>query len=216
MSKFSGQFTTARKRLVSVSLAGIGVGVALLTYGAGLLYVLLAAYGTAAILYVASVLLDVLRLNAAQTAGHALRENPGRTTVDAFLLAASVASLVAVGILVFKASNETGSGRIGDTIFALISVIISWGVVHTLFLLRYARLYYGDPEGGVDFNQTAKPRYIDFAYLAFTIGMTFQVSDTVIKSQEIRANVLKQALLSYVFGTVIIASTINVIVGLSS
>jgi len=98
----------------------------------------------------------------------------------------------------------------------LVSVVVSWAVVHTLFLLKYARLYYGTPEGGVDFTGHGRPQYSDFAYLAFTIGMTFQVSDTSLQTKELRATVLKQALLSYVFGTVIIATTINTVVSLSS
>jgi uncharacterized membrane protein len=67
----------------------------------------------------------------------------------------------------------------------------------------------------VDFNQDDPPRYADFAYLAFTIGMTFQVSDTDLKTTEIRATALRHALLSYLFGSVILAATINLIAGLA-
>jgi hypothetical protein len=80
---------------------------------------------------------------------------------------------------------------------SLASVVLSWAVVHTVFTLRYARLYYLGPDGGVDFNDESKPRYSDFAYLAFTIGMTFQVSDTALCSNEIRRTALRHALLSY-------------------
>src|SRR5215210_5268718 len=111
------------------------------------------------------------------------------------LLSASVISLV------------TGLG--------IVSVVLAWGMVHTVFTLRYARLYYGRPKGGIEFNQDEPPRYSDFAYLAFTVGMTFQVSDTNLKTEQIRATVLRQGLLSYMFGTVIIATTINLIAGLT-
>ena len=69
--------------------------------------------------------------------------------------------------------------------------------------------------GGVDFNEDRRPRYSDFAYLAFTIGMTFQVSDTDLTSKAMRTTALRHALLSYVFGTAIIATTINLIAGLT-
>jgi uncharacterized membrane protein len=88
--------------------------------------------------------------------------------------------------------------------------------VHTLFTLRYAELYYTGPDGGVDFNEGNPPRYVDFAYLAFTIGMTFQVSDTDIRAYPIRATALRHALLSYLFGAVVLASTVNLLAGLSS
>jgi uncharacterized membrane protein len=69
--------------------------------------------------------------------------------------------------------------------------------------------------GGVDFNAEGAPCYIDFAYLALTIGMTFQVSDTNLKTTNIRRTALRHALLSYAFGTLIIATTINLIAGLT-
>jgi uncharacterized membrane protein len=94
------------------------------------------------------------------------------------------------------------------------SVIISWAVVHTIFTLRYARLYYLDVDGGVDFHQLGAPRFSDFAYMAFTIGMTFQVSDTEVNTPTFRAYILRHALLSYLFGTVIVALTINLLAGL--
>jgi uncharacterized membrane protein len=98
---------------------------------------------------------------------------------------------------------------------AAASVALSWLLIHTLFTLAYARLYHrGDT--GISFNQTDPPRYTDFAYLAFTIGMTFQVSDTAIGSSAIRAAALRHALLSYLFGAVILATTVNFVVSLST
>jgi uncharacterized membrane protein len=76
-------------------------------------------------------------------------------------------------------------------------------------------LYYGQPEGGINFNEQASPDYKDFAYLAFTLGMTFQVSDTDLQTKTIRGTALRQSLLAYLFGTVIIATTINTLASLS-
>ena len=56
--------------------------------------------------------------------------------------------------------------------------------------------------------------YLDFAYVAFTVGMTFQVSDTDISQRALRSLVLRHALLAYLFGTVIVGLTINVVAGL--
>ena len=97
------------------------------------------------------------------------------------------------------------------------SVAAAWLVVHTLFTLRYARLYYLGDDGGVDFNQPDyQPTYRDFAYLAFTIGMTYQVSDTDLTTKDMRRAALRHAILSYVFGTAIIAMTINIVAGIAS
>ena len=81
--------------------------------------------------------------------------------------------------------------------------------------MRYAQLYYRGKEGGVDFNQEEPPKYSDFAYLSFTLGMTFQVSDTNVGNSVIRQTVLRHSLLSYLFGSVILATTVNLIAGLT-
>ena len=107
-------------------------------------------------------------------------------------------------------SGSSSLWRIG---FGLISIVLSWAVVHTLYTLRYAALYYADQEGGIDFS-SGRPVFTDFAYLAFTIGMTYQVSDTTLKTSAIRKIALQHALLSFIFGTAIIATTINFVAGL--
>ena len=85
--------------------------------------------------------------------------------------------------------------------------------MHTVFALRYAHIYYTEPEGGIDFKTKGgeRPDYVDFAYTAFTVGMTFQVSDTDITRREIRRTVLRHALLSFLFGAVIVASAVNIV-----
>jgi uncharacterized membrane protein len=88
---------------------------------------------------------------------------------------------------------------------------LAWALVHTIFTLRYARSFYSNPVGGIDFNEDDPPTYLDFAYLALTIGMTFQVSDTNLTTKGIRRVALAHALLSYLFGAVILALVINVV-----
>jgi uncharacterized membrane protein len=82
--------------------------------------------------------------------------------------------------------------------------------------LRYAHLYYIEPADGVDFGGAVAgpPDYRDFAYLAFTIGMTYQVSDTSLRSRRIRHDVLVQALFSYIYGVAIVAAGVNIVAGL--
>lgn len=96
---------------------------------------------------------------------------------------------------------------------AALTVALSWWLVHTIFTLRYARLFYA-VGGGIEFHQDEQPSYWDFAYVAFTIGMTFQASDTNLTSAPLRATALRQALLAYLFGVVVVAMTINVVAGL--
>jgi uncharacterized membrane protein len=175
----------------------------------------LVGWDVAAAFYLARLWLLLWRLDPGGTKAVALADDPGRAVADLVLTAASVASLVAVALVVVRAGNSSGGEAIGLAGFGLASVFASWAVVHATYTLRYARLYYGDVPGGVDFNTTEPPQYSDFAYLSFSVGMTFQVSDTSLETKEFRATVLRQSLLSYFFGAVVIGATINLVAGLA-
>jgi uncharacterized membrane protein len=166
---------------------------------------------------------DIRRMDAAATEAHATREDPTRGLTRVIVLAASVASLAGVGLLLAQASSAQGAAQDLVAMLGVASVAVSWFVVHTLFTLHYALLYYGSDDGersgshsGVDFNQREPPRYTDFAYLAFTVGMTFQVSDTPLTTHQVRVAALRHALLSYLFGSLILAATVNLVASLAS
>jgi uncharacterized membrane protein len=177
---------------------------------------LLVGWDVATIMYLSWIWPAILRRGADDTARRARITDPNRAVTDVLLLSAAVTSLVAVGFVLGRAAQSSGTAELVHVGLGLASVVLSWAMVHTVFTLRYARLYYAEPVGGVDFNEPDAPTYSDFAYLAFTIGMTFQVSDTSLRSKEIRRTALRHALLSYLFGTGILATTINLVASLSS
>jgi uncharacterized membrane protein len=159
--------------------------------------------------------LIVLGMDADQTRGWVTREDPTRWVSDVVILSASVASLGGVAYVV-AAGSHTGARAIEAAVVGILTVGASWFAVHTLFTVHYARLYYSDEPGGINFHDPEQPRFRDFAYVAFTVGMTYQVSDTEIGLTSIRGTVLRHALLSYLLGAVILAVTINLIAGLGS
>lgn len=200
-------------QLVVVGLVGVAAGVVTSVLYAPMLAPL-AGWDAAAAAYLILVWSTVLPLDADGTARLARREDPSRPARDLLLLSACLASLIAIGFLLVG-REPTGLGESGHIGLAGVSILVSWATVHTIFTARYARHYYTEPAGGIDFHQKDPPRYSDFAYVAFTIGVTFQVSDTNLTNAEIRAIALRHALLSYLFGTVIIGATINLIAGLA-
>ena len=211
-----GALTASARTQVIVSCAvGLVVGVILALVTASELAIL-AGWDVAAAVYIAWVWITIWPLGPERTGRLAEFEDPTRAAADILVLSAAVASLIAVGFVLGGAAKTTGAEQLMRLILGVGSVALSWGLVHTVFTLRYAWLYYTGPDGGVDFNQRTPPTYGDFAYLAFTIGMTFQVSDTDLQTAEIRRTALRHALLSYVFGTGILATTINLIVNLTS
>lgn len=192
-------------------LGGVSVAVA----GAAR-YAPAVGWDVAAVIFLGWVWFTVWPMSAQATAAHATREDPTRAGTDLIMLSAAVVSLAAVGFFLLQASSAKGSAQDALAGTGVATVALSWLLVHTVFTLRYARLYYTGRDGGIDFNQDSPPRYSDFAYLAFTLGMTFQVSDTDLKTPTIRATALRQALLSYLFGAVILAATVNLVAGLGS
>jgi uncharacterized membrane protein len=208
-----GSGPAAATRVAAAVAAGAGAGVLASVLG-GWQIATLVGWDVAAVVYVAWTWTTIWRRDPAATAQLALREDPRRATADALLLVASVASVLAIALVITAGGAGSPGARDVRAALAVASVALSWTVVQTVFTSRYARLYYSHPAGGIDFNQEAPPRYSDFAYLAFTVGMTFQVSDTDLQTSAVRATALRHALLSYLLGAVILATTINLISGL--
>ena len=175
----------------------------------------LAGWIVAAGVYVAWTQFILREMDAEQTCRWVTREDPTRWVADVVVLSASIASLVGVGYVV-AAGSRSSANAIEAAIVGILTVGASWFAVHTLFTVHYARLYYSDDPGGINFHDPEPPRFRDFAYLAYTVGMTYQVSDTEIGLTSIRATVLRHALLSYLLGAVVLAVTINLIAGLGS
>lgn len=199
-------------RILAAAIAGVVVGIVV---GVGFRTVSVAptaGWIAFTLVFLATTWHQVGRMDARTTASHATREDPTVHAGDVILTIASIASLGGVALLLLSSSQ---GGKILDPALAVTSVALSWFLVHTLYTLKYAALYYTGSDGGVDFNQKTDPDYGDFGYLAFTLGMTYQVSDTSINSRDIRHTALRHGLLSYLLGAVVLASTINLLAGLA-
>jgi len=205
--------TPATKRAIAGLVGGVVAGALALVPGASWSVAALIAMDAASLIFVIQVWFAVAGLDAAETERVAGPEDESPLAAEVVLLAAGVASLLAVVFTIAEAGNEGAPQRGLLTVLAIVSVALAWTAVHTVFILRYARLYYSPPNGGIDFHGE-NPDYKDFAYLGLTIGMTYQVSDTDLAGKRIRHVALRHALLSYVFGTVIVATTISSVAAL--
>jgi uncharacterized membrane protein len=149
-------------------------------------------------------------------------QDSSRTFIFLFVIAASVISMVAIVFLLKSAKGHSGRSVSEHILLAIGAVIVSWWLVHTIFTMRYAHMYYdtdtddGKPKkiGGLIFPEEIEPDYLDFVYFSFVVGMTFQVSDVEISSRAIRRWAWFHGLLSFAFNTAIVALSINVISGL--
>jgi uncharacterized membrane protein len=137
-------------------------------------------------------------------------------STDSWVMFAAIGSLAAVVMAEIRSNTRQDSIAVALTLLSVLAVILSWALVNTVFALKYARLYYVDEpdSGGIEFRCTDPPTYADFAYLAFTIGMSYAVSDTEVTQTRIRKVIIGHALLSYLFGTGILAVGIGILTNL--
>ncbi|GAB1511301.1 DUF1345 domain-containing protein [Actinophytocola sp. KF-1] len=146
-------------------------------------------------------------MDAAATRRNSRREDLRPAVEEGAVVVVACCGLAGIVVLLVLGNSQAAAA------VALAGVFVSWAALHLMYATRYAHLYYLAPEGGVDFNSGAPPSYRDFLYFSYNLGMTYQVSDTAVSSTTIRAVVLRHALLSYVFGASVLATTINLVVG---
>ncbi|MFP3578528.1 DUF1345 domain-containing protein [Arthrobacter sp. SIMBA_036] len=213
-SRFRALAHKSLVRLVVMVVVGLAVALAVGSFGAWA-YAPALGWAAASLTYLIWVWSAIHGLDAERTATHARarEEDPGRVWSDILVLVAAMGSFGGVALILLEAASAQGGLKAAIIALALGSVILSWLLVHTLFTLRYATLYYRD-SSGVDFNKHRPPCYKDFAYLSFTIGMTFQVSDTDLTTDAVRYTALRHALLAYLLGAIVLATVINLVSGL--
>ena len=146
-------------------------------------------------------------------------QDSGRTAIFIFVVVAACASVFAVAAELGTAKGLNAARFGGHIVFCLLTVLSSWLLVHTVFALRYAHVYYesaedGKRSGGLNFPDEETPDYLDFAYFSFVIGMTSQVSDVSISSSRLRRLALLHGLISFAFNLSILGLCINMISGL--
>lgn len=160
----------------------------------------------------------LMRLDGAATRRRAAAEDPGPLGVDSAILGACAMSLIGVGALLFGGAGAVGAGRVGDAVVAmlvLLAVISAWAMMHFVFAVRYAAMYYRaeavDGSWIIDFNGAGDPPFVDFLYFSGTIGVSYAVSDTDVSSSAMRSVLIVHAVLSFFLSTVVLASTVNLV-----
>lgn len=193
------------------AIVGLIVGTIFLVVSGRLMPSVLAGWAALALTFVVSMVWTLWPLGPQQTASRARREEPSRTLTHTVALVAAVLSLVGVLIVIASGNQED---RIASIVVAVLAALSSWAMIHVLYALHYARLYYGDPKGGIDYHQQEDPQYSDFFYTGFAVGMSYAISDTDLASSTMRRSAFAHSLLAYVFGAMILAALINLIAGL--
>ena len=150
----------------------------------------------------------------------AKKQDDSRVIIFIIILVATAISMLSIIQMLINGPAKN-LNNVMSLIIEVSCMTLSWCLVHTVFSIRYAHLYYSNhrdnPDahaGGLEFPKEEKPDFIDFAYYSFTLGMTFQVSDVSITSRKLRRLTLLHSVFSFAFNAAIIAFTVNVISGL--
>jgi uncharacterized membrane protein len=214
--RWLGWHAPALRRTVIVGSVGLLVAFVLMWFVPWGIAVV-AGWDAAALTFLVTVWSIIVRADSGHVVQLAKREDETRGSATVLLLGASVASLLGVGFALVLAGRHSGPLRVLLVGVAVLTVMLSWTVVNTVFTLRYADQTAGSGDAGISFEDadgSEGPTYRDFAYVAFTIGMCYQVSDTTVRDRRIRRTVLSHAFLSYVFGVAIVGGSVNLIAGL--
>jgi uncharacterized membrane protein len=214
--RWFGWHAPAMRRALTAFIAGLIVAVVLLPFVAWGL-ALVAGWDAVALTVLLAIWPVIIRADSSLAPRLAAREDETEGSARALLVGASVASLLGAGYATHLAESASGAPRVPLIGVAVLTVMLSWTVINTVYTLRYADQHFRSKPGGIEFgtdDDQQHPGYRDFAYVAFTIGMCYQVSDTTLRNPLVRRTALAHAILSYVFGVVIIAGSVNLISGL--
>ncbi len=213
MSPRLAQQVSARRRMYVCAAEGVGVG-AVIALFAPWQFASLVGWCFAAAVLLMWITGEIRHADAERTRAWAAPEDNSHRGSGIVITVAAVVSLVGTALGLVKARQVDQPWQTLLTVASVLTVTLSWCVVHTMYGLRYAHLYYRERPGGIDFHdEDGAPDYGDFMYLAFTVGMSFAVSDPDITERSIRRVVTEHALVSYLFGAVIVGLTINVMAG---
>jgi uncharacterized membrane protein len=204
---------TIRRRLLAALLVGALATLLPLGPADGLLPRLLVGFIVAGVAFAAPLLAHLLRHDAPATRQKVEGRDGDRAWYDVVVIVVGLASLAGVAVLLIGGSSK-GSAQVIDAVIGLVAVAVGWLCVHTVYVLRYARLYYATASPPIDFNQAEDPTFSDFAYFSFGLGMAYQVSDTNLTSSDVRRVVLGHTVLAYLYGTIVIAASINLVAGI--
>lgn len=188
---------------------GIAVGAAL-----GVAAGLIAGWGLLAIVEVVGILARTWPMGPSATRAHATREDPGRRVTRLASVVGSVASLGGVAVVLVQTKSAPLGEAIALAAVAVVSVAASWFLIQANYMLRYAHIWFQEPSGGIEFHATNDPMYTDFIYFSVGLGMTYQVADTNVGTNEVRRVVIGQTVIAWVYATAIIATVLNLVTGI--
>jgi uncharacterized membrane protein len=210
----------ARPRLVAAFVAGAALGFACHLLGLHWTGAAILGWDGVCAGYIGIMLLYFVRQSPDAIRAKAAEEDEGRVTILTVVLMAAAAAIVAIVMELPIAHRAHGIERGVRVALAFLTVALSWFMSHLVFAVHYAHGYYArELELGVDakglrFPGEEEPDYWDFLHFAVIVGVAAQTADIAISCKRLRRLNTVHALFSFVFNTVVVALTINLLASL--
>ena len=173
----------------------------------------LIGWNAGTILYLMMAAIAFVRFDLNRVRDRCAEEDEGAVIMLLAVVAASIASLAAI-VAFLGGAKEAGNTQPYYFLVAVVTIVLSWMLIHTMFAFHYAHEFYGEgadhQKGGLKFPSEARPDYWDFVYFSFVIGMTFQVSDVQVTSRRLRRIVAAHGVVAFLFSVAILALAVNI------
>jgi uncharacterized membrane protein len=198
------------------TLVGVVIAVALPSRWMGISRVL-TGWNAAMLILWPLTYLRMRHLDAKQLRARYEEEDPTAPVILVFVVTAALLSVAAIVALLGTLKHAAPAERLAHLVLASMTIVNSWLLVHTMFTLHYADIYYSvaeDAPAPLSFPQTREPLFWDFVYFSFTIGVACQTADVATTQTGIRRTVTVHSIIAFVFNLVILGFALNVLAGL--
>jgi uncharacterized membrane protein len=178
---------------------------------------ILTGWNAAMFILVPLTYMRMRRLDARQLRAHYEEEDPTAPVIVMFVIAAALLSVAAIVALLATLKHAAPAERVAHLVLASMTIVNSWLLVHTMFTLHYADIYYSvaeDASPPLSFPETRHPLFWDFVYFSFTIGVACQTADVATTQTGIRRTVTVHSIIAFVFNLFVLGFAINVTAGL--
>ena len=178
---------------------------------------ILSGWNGAMLVFVPLIYLVMRRLDAKQLRAKYREEDPTAPVILLIVVTGALLSVMAIVALLSTLKHAAPAERVAHLVLATATVVNSWLLVHTMFTIHYADMYYSvaeDEPPPLLFPETAEPLFWDFVYFSFTIGVACQTADVSTRQTGIRRTVTFHSVIAFVFNLAVLGLAINVSAGL--
>lgn len=145
-------------------------------------------------------------------------------SIESFVALRTVALVfMSVGLLSFCINDLHDTKNVlpnqVQVLSTFLALFMTWLQLHNGFAIYYAKSYYeqnprslhdGEPQQGFVF-QGAEPTFSDFLYVAYSIGLTYSMTDCSVEDSGIRRVVIIHCIAAFLFASTVLSIILSLV-----